>query len=366
MAKKKRDGFYKRGKYWWCSNDPVTHKPESTKCTSIEARNAWFRERELMAHDPNYAASKSATLGHWIEKTKALRAPKSSATKRHDDSKYKAILGVLPPDTKLWSITAGTFDEYVIARRGQFNAQKKRAPGDYTIRRELNKLLHVLTVAKRRGCYAGDLDALMPENLEGHYTPRERALTDREFTEFMRCLPTGRWRAFAGVCVAVGCRKAEACKLTRKDVNFELGLIYLPGTKTERSNRELPIVSLFRPLLEQVVEHLPIGPISNVDRTFKLACKRAGIDRCSPNDLRRTHSTWLGERGLHDDTIARLLGHTTVTLTKRTYNRARALELAPLAEAQLLNAAPIEFTDKSLRLDDKESKKWRNPRKNTK
>ncbi len=35
MAKKKRDGLYKRGRFWWTSRDPVTGRAASAGCTNI-------------------------------------------------------------------------------------------------------------------------------------------------------------------------------------------------------------------------------------------------------------------------------------------------------------------------------------------
>ena len=188
----------------------------------------------------------------------------------------------------------------------------------------------------------------MPTDLEGHYTPRERALTHEEVVSFVQALPTMRWRALAAVCVALGCRLSEACRLTRDDVELDSGLVWVDGRKTSTSDRTLPILSPYRPLLEFALPHLPIGVLSNVDRTFKLACSKAGIPNLSPNDLRRTHATLNGVMGLPDDLIARLLGHATVSMAKRTYNRVKASQLAPIAERLLAQGNPVQISQEQL------------------
>ncbi len=58
-----------------------------------------------------------------------------------------------------------------------------------------------------------------------------------------------------------------------------------------------------------------------VNRDLKAACKRAGIDAVSPNDLRRTFASWLLQAGVTSSVVAALLGHTTTTLVDLTYGR---------------------------------------------
>jgi integrase-like protein len=53
----------------------------------------------------------------------------------------------------------------------------------------------------------------------------------------------------------------------------------------------------------------------------RYAARRAGIDHCTPNDLRRTYSTWLRAAGAHLDTIAPTMGHADTRMLQRTYAR---------------------------------------------
>ncbi len=55
----------------------------------------------------------------------------------------------------------------------------------------------------------------------------------------------------------------------------------------------------------------------------RYAARRAGIDHCTPNDLRRTYSTWLRAAGAHLDTIAPTMGHADTRMLQRTYARLR-------------------------------------------
>jgi len=341
MAAKKIDGLYKRGRIYWASRDPVTgQRNVSTKCTDVEAARLWLRHRERLAADPAYKGSLDATFGEWSDTFLKSKRGKSEATREFNATKVKAILTVIPRETPLADITPGFVDHYVETRLA---APQPRPPHAYTVAREVRIIISTLAKAKRSGCYPGDLEALMPTDLEGRYTPRERSLTPEEVVAFVQALPTMRWKALAAVCVALGCRLSEACRLAPEDVDLDAGLVWIDGRKTSTSDRTLPVLSPYLPLLTFALSALPIGEISNVDRTFKLACARAEIARLSPNDLRRTHATLNGVMGLPDDMIARLLGHATVSMAKRTYNRTKAAQLAPVAERLLAQGTPVHI-----------------------
>jgi integrase len=79
--------------------------------------------------------------------------------------------------------------------------------------------------------------------------------------------------------------------LTRwEDVDWSQSMIFLPGTKTQKSTRWAPM----HPVLREVLSRHPnrsgsvVGEWLNIRRDLEAACKRAKIDRISPNDLRRT------------------------------------------------------------------------------
>jgi integrase len=348
MASKKCDGLYKRGRIYWASRDPVTNKALSSKCSDLEAARMWLRERERIRSNPAYAASRAATFGDWAQKFLAGKATKSAATQQFNASKVKAILTVIPADTALNTIDPGFIDDYVAAR---LNSDGKRPPKAYTVVREVRIVIAILAKAKRKGVFAGDLEALGTD-LEGTYTPRERSLTPEEVVAFLAALPNARWRAMASVCVALGCRLSEAARLAPEDVELDAGVVWIDGRKTADSNRTLPILSPYRALLESALKDLPFGKVANVDRTFKAAAKKAEIPNLSPNDLRRTHATLNSVMGLPDDMIARLLGHSSVSMTKRTYNRARSILLAPVAERLLEQGNPVSFATNHLQSSD--------------
>jgi integrase len=350
MARSKRTkGFFKSDGFWHLRTDPVTKRKLTTKCRDIESALEFRKERERIANAPPELPSEKATLGEWIAKYWRLKQQSNVALATISclEGKLGTVLRILGEARRLATITPGTIDWYVEQRRAE-------GVSDNTIRREIREIVNVLKLAKRADCYPLDLQALMPMTLDAKYRPRERSLTVDEVSALLDSMPTPRARAFVALIVALGCRRSEVLRLRREDIEMQVVkdadgtekeqlLVWIDGRKTEGANRVVPVLSAFVPLLKSALDELPVVVIWNPDRMFKLACKRAGIERCSANDLRRTHATLVGEKGVTDEQIAKLLGHTTVTMAKRVYNRTKALKLAPTIEGILAQSDPIEF-----------------------
>jgi hypothetical protein len=222
--------------------------------------------------------------------------------------------------------------------------RREEGVSDHTTSKEVTHLLSVLRLAKRGGCYPIDIETLRPPDLHAGYVPRKRALTRPELAALLSELPPHRG-ALVAVCVALGCRLGEARRLLPTDIEAERVLIR--GTKTKSSQRWVPILSFYRPLLEQALPWLPVEPWGKVWRDMAAACRRAGIDKVTSNDLRRTHSTLLIEAGVDRDVVRRLLGHTTTTMVDRVYGQPTTEALAQLAERKLELALPLlgEYKD---------------------
>ena len=86
--------------------------------------------------------------------------------------------------------------------------------------------------------------------------------------------------------------------------------------------RESPLV-----LLDFALEHAQgrdgrlFLPRTKFGQTLERACARAGIPRCTPNDLRRTYSTWLRADGVPNELSAPTMGHKDTRMLDRVYAR---------------------------------------------
>lgn len=327
MGKVKGIGFWRRGKKRLLyTRDPVDGRRVSTGCTDIEAAKRWRRARELLYADPANAAAEQATLGEWIGKWLAMKERTASeATMRAARQKLGHWVRVLGEECRLSLLKPAAVDRYVALRRTE-------EVTDHTISKEVTHLVSVLKLAKRGGCYTGELDVLRPADLHVGYVPRKRALTLPELAALLSELEPHHG-ALVAVCVALGCRLGEAQRLLPTDIEAEQVLIR--GTKTAGARRYVPILSVYRPLLDGARPWLPLARWDNVRRGLARACKRAGIDRVTPNDLRRTHATLLVEAGVDRDVIRRLLGHSTTTMLDRVYGQPSTQALAKLAEDRI-------------------------------
>jgi hypothetical protein len=64
-----------------------------------------------------------------------------------------------------------------------------------------------------------------------------------------------------------------------------------------------------------------VGAWPNVGRDLPKACTLAGIEKATPNDLRRTYASWLVNLGAPLKVVANLLGHSSTRMVDLVYGR---------------------------------------------
>lgn len=85
--------------------------------------------------------------------------------------------------------------------------------------------------------------------------------------------------------------------------------------------------------------------VGSIKTGFNAAVKRAGIDHCTPHDLRRTAGRLMAEAGVPMEEIAQYLGHTNPAITRSTYARFSPEYLRGAADAlELRGAALVQRT----------------------
>ncbi len=323
MASKSRDGLYKRGGIWWIRTDPITNKPRTTGCRDREAARLYHASRERQAADPAYAAAALETLadacGRLIDARESLGKPVA-----YYEQKLGHWLRIFGDEQLLSQFGPEQYDAFVARRR-------QEGASDHTVSKEVRCMTTVLKLTKRVGRYAGDLSILRPMGLSSGYVPRTRALSPVEVTALVAELDTPR-AAFVAFCVGLGLRRSEVFLLRPRDVDRVGGIVRVRGTKTAGAAREIPILAPFRGLVLLAAESLPLPPWGNYLRDLRSACRRAGIEPCTANDLRRTHATLLRHAGVDRDVTRRLLGHTEgSTMLEQVYDQPKPLELAERA-----------------------------------
>ncbi|MGA7800037.1 MAG: site-specific integrase [Gammaproteobacteria bacterium] len=131
-----------------------------------------------------------------------------------------------------------------------------------------------------------------------------------------------------------GCRSQEMLGLEWDRVDMEQRLVYLPASKNKSGrNVSVPLndtaYAVLRRLKRFREEHCPKsktpwvfcskrgGRVAAVKRSFKTACRRAGITDFRPHDLRHTCAAWLVQAGVPLMQVRDLLRHTSYQVTEK-------------------------------------------------
>ncbi len=127
--------------------------------------------------------------------------------------------------------------------------------------------------------------------------------------------------------INTGMRRGELLSLAWRNVDFQRGVIHVTNTKTGR-DRDVPMNSEVRSILLElqrqnedeafVFRNRKTGVnLTDVKHGFNGACTDAGLDDFRFHDLRHTAGTRLADAGADAFTIAEILGHATLQMTKR-------------------------------------------------
>ncbi len=330
---------FKRGRVWYCYvyEDGVRIQ-RSTRCRDRKAAEARARELERAAADPDRARTASAVVGDALRlvvqsRTELARAGKRSTyTARFYAGKVATLSRLLEHDERgafrpfpLAQFAARHVDEYISARRAE-------RVSEGTIAKELTTLRLALKLARRAGIWKGDPAEVCPVGFAPEYKPRERALHGHEVQRLLAELVADRAARVAYIVATSACwRETELAE--RGDVDG--GHVLIRGTKRRSRYRTVPVVTPEqRGLIAYAIEHAKgespalFRPWPNARRDLAAACVRAGIARCSPNDLRRTFGTWLRQAGAPPDIIAPAMGHVDSRMVERVYGRLSTDALA--------------------------------------
>jgi integrase len=210
--------------------------------------------------------------------------------------------------------------------------RKTHPAAGHTIQKELITIRRALKYALKLGTLRA-----MPHwpEFSPEYVPRKTWLTPQQFAAMAGELEQPR-RLWATLAALGGMRAGEVERLDWSMVDLARNRIHVPGTKTTKSRRGIPIAPALRHELERVPSAERAGPVvepwSNVRRDLHAACVRAKVTKVSPNDLRRTFASWMVQAGAPLLTVAALLGHSSTRMLERVYGQLSAENLESAVE----------------------------------
>ncbi len=281
-----------------------------------------------------------------------------------NESKASMVAAVIGEETLVSRVTAVMVDAYISTRR-QHRTQRDEPVTDHTICKELAVLRAALTLAKRRGNWAGDLDAVFPSSgdFSAGYDPKksgERALSRRDVGALHawgldhRGMTPKQWArererrevilAIISYAIATGSEMAALERARWDDIAADRRTVHVRGTKNDHREADVPIATLEQAwLLDYATRYapgsgdlmFPASVLSNVRRGFARASAGAGVHHFSPHNVRHTLAQWLVAGGVHSAIVGRSLRHADGRMVESTYGHLRgAEEVRSAIEAQ--------------------------------
>jgi integrase len=306
----------------------IADRPGHKRRIALKAPNKWLAQTEasdlvadIERRRPKENLNVSQIVALYLEQTEAI-------SKQDMIYHFKPVLETLGP------MTPDAITEEVCKR---YAGDRKRSAG--TIRVELGLMNTALKWAKKHKKISEAPWVWMPPAPP----PRDRTLTRDEAAALIQASRMPHVRLFAIVALNTGARASAILDLRWQAVDLGQRKVALGGFgRQKKRGQGLPInETLFQALTEAkeaaltpfVIEWAG-KPIKDINRSFNLAVKNAGLDRkVTPHVLRHTAASWMAMQRVPFEEIAQFLGHTNPALTFKCYAKFHPDYLQEAAKA---------------------------------
>lgn len=208
------------------------------------------------------------------------------------------------------------------------NDRRRRGIKDGTILTELRRLGTALRWAKGEKLIAETPTIWLPTEPK----PRDRWLTEAETRALIDAAVAPHIRLFIILALGTAGRSEAILQLTWDRIDFEGGKIFLDNPdmdRTAKGRATVPMNDMARAALatakaEAITSHViewKQDRVRSIKKGFAASVKAAGIEHCTPHDIRRTAASWMVMQRVPIEEVARYLGHTNPRITWRTYGR---------------------------------------------
>jgi len=255
----------------------------------------------------------------------------------------KHILPFFGEHKRASNITTSRINEFIVHRQ-------KEGVSNAEINRELSALKRAFTLAVQseppKLMRKPHIKLLVEDNVRQGFFERDQfEAVRRHLREYLR--------PFVTFSYITGWRKSEIKNLQWPQVDFENEWVILEvGTTKNKDARQFPFTDELRELLRQQQEsneslkksgiicpwvfHRNQGkPVGDFRKSWKTACKKAGLPGKIPHDFRRTAVRNLVRAGIPESVAMKMTGHKTRSVFDR-YDITSEKDLREAA--QLLNA----------------------------
>jgi integrase len=263
----------------------------------------------------------------------------------------------------LTEIDQKSVEEFKVWRAGQKRENGEGKVSGATVNRNLTTLKRIFNYAD-----AMELNVRNPVRPVPFFKEagRVRALTFEEVDKYLAAAK-GDLKDFAVLAVETGARPMELLALHKKDVHLAEGYVSLPGTKTRKAHRDVPLSKDAKEVLERRIAASSNGYIFPVRRpktknkevdhisSLKGAHERV-IKDCFPDDpftaytFRHTYGTRHAQAGTELPVLAELMGHAEIQTTMIYVHASKKMKIEATEKLQ----AYVEAAKKAKKLQEEQ------------
>ncbi len=306
---------YKRGKYWWIDYTYQGRRYRySLKTRSKKLAQLYMQDLELKIFKREKLGIHEERIPfHYLADIYLDYIKVNGTARTYEVEKYK--------NKTLKQFFEGyTIQEITPEMIERFKTELSAKVSQQTVNRYLTTLRAMFNKAIQWG-YLKD----SPMNkVEFFREPpgRLRFLNPEEIQKLIDSSPE-HLRPIIIVALNTGLRKSEILSLRWDQIDFVHNVITVIGKKTgERRiipmNKTVKTTLMKLPRTSEYIFPGPKGkPIQSIKKSFKTACKKAGIENFRFHDLRHTFASYLVMAGVDLRTVAQLLGHKTLRMVMR-------------------------------------------------
>ena len=177
---------------------------------------------------------------------------------------------------------------------------------------------------------------------------RLKTLSDEDILKLINGASNKLTKDLITFLILSGCRKGEALNLKWDDVDLQNDVIAIKGTKT-KYDRYIPISKPLKELLSRIEKVQDVfvfnrngAKLTDFKRSFKTACRNAGLKDLHIHDLRHVFASTLTMNDVSLYKTGILLGHRTPNMTQR-YAHLKPGELKKEIEKAFGRKSPEEL-----------------------
>ena len=322
-------------------------------------------EMRGMAEEARQAEEKAARLAArasvtFAEFWEAEYLPFAAATKKERTVREEEGLYRRELEKPLGSLPVRDISPFMVERLAHDAQGAGKAAA--TVRHIVALIRQVWNLAASRGVVAGE-SPTKRVRLPKQDNRRMRFLTEEEARLLLEVLADRSMDTHDSAVLSLfaGLRAGEIHALTWGDVNLDAGTLYIRDPKNKVSRHAFITPEIRAMLVRRGMDGMKRGNFvfpptkgqqrAQVSSTFERVVKELGFnegiedarDKVVFHSLRHTFASWLVQRGVPLYTVAELMGHTTLEMTKRYSHLAPdTMRAAAMGLSGILDKKPVK------------------------